>query len=455
MTHTDGKTIFLTISVSAKINFILRSDFPKFLKQEGFRVVILSPFWNEDFFIKEFGKDYILELLEGRRRYSLANILNNFRNQALLVHNPRLEKVQNINKHLHRRFSTPRVKFSTRLNDFILSVIPKRLRFSPEFWNKMERLLARSSLHNALFKKYRPAAVVVDSLESNVLVYCQKYKIPSVYVDMNIDALWARYPAPLRTTTRIAALSEDMKRDAMEVHGIQEERLLVVGSIRMDYLLRPYAYRPRDEFLKSIGADSKKRLLLFATIHPLVYPQHPDVIRLILDAIKSGKIKEPTQLMVSYLATDTTPYSKLFAGEENLILKPAKEKPHKDYIANLLRYTDVSIAIGSTMSLEAAAAGTPAIWIGFDGFAKYQNPEDSIKYSFEMDYLKRCLEGGGVRLAENPDNLIAAINEYLRDRDKDAEKRRALLEKTFYKPDGNASLRLARAVAELVRAPSQ
>lgn len=414
-------------------------------------MVILSQFWNKDFFIKEFGDKYVLEPLEKKGRYSLANILNNLRNRALHVQNQRLQKVQEINQHLHRRFVTSRVGFSMRLNDFILFFIPKRFRFSSEFWDRVERFFVRSSLHRSLFKKYRPAVVVVDSLsEANILVYCQKYKVPSIYIDVNIDALWARFSAPLRLTTKIAVLSEDMKRDAMEVHGISEERLLVVGSIRMDYLLRPYAYRPRDEFLKSIGADSEKRLLLFATIHPLVYPQHSDIIRIILDAIRSGKIQEPAQLMVSYLGDDTTPYPELFAGEENLILKPAKEKPHKDYIANILHHADVSIAIGSTMSLEAAAVGTPAIWIGFDGFKKYEKPEDSIKHSFKMDYLSRCLEGGGIRLAESAEGLIVTINEYLSDRNKDAEKRRALLEKIFYKPDGRAAERLVEEIIRLL-----
>lgn len=451
MNNADKKIAFLTITIAAKVNFILRSEFPKFLKKEGFRVVVLSPFWNEGDFIREFGNDYILEPLQKNRRYSFENIINNLRNKALRIKNQRLQRVTDINKHLHRRFITSHANLAARLNDLVLFFIPKRFRSSPAFWDKLERLFVHSFLYKTLFKKYRPAIVVLDSLsEANVLVYCQRYGVPSIYIDMNIDALWARFSAPLRPTTKIAVISEEMKCDAVEVHNIPEDRLLVIGSIRMDYLLKPYKYRLRDEFLKSIGADPTKRLLLFATIHSLVYPQHPDIIRIILDAIKSGRIKEPTQLMVSYLAADTAPYPELFAGEENLILKPAKEKPHKDYMANLLHHADVSIAIGSTMSLEAAAVGTPAIWIGFDGFTKYEKAEDSIRYSFEMDYLKRCLGGGGIRLASDPAQLIVAINEYLGDRNRDSENRRILLEETFYKPDGNASLRLARAVADLV-----
>lgn len=446
---SDKKVVFLTISIAAKINFILRSDFPKHLQEMGFKIVVLSPFWNSDFFVKEFGTLYELVPLHVRKPHSVADVINNLRNVALRVTHPRLQRTHTINDHIHRRFITSKVGFSIKLHKAIIACIPRRWRTSPAFWDSIENVFVRNAVHDGLFKKYNPSVVVLDSLEAEILVYCKKYGVPSIYIDMNIDALWARYSAPLRPTTKIAVLSEEMKRDAIEVHGIPAERLAVVGSIRMDYLLQPYNYNPRDEFLKSIGADPNKRLLLFATIHPLVYPQHPDIIRIILDAVKTGAIKEPLQVMLSYLAADTTPYPELFKGEENLILKPAKEKPHKDYIANLLHHADISLAIGSTMSLEAAAVGTPAIWVGFDGFKRYTDPKDSIKYSFEMDYLKRCLEGGGVRLAESPEDLIRAINEYLADRNKDADKRRQLLERTFYKPDGRASHRLAQEVAQL------
>ncbi len=448
------KTIFLVITVSAKINFVLRTDLLEALRAHGFFLVIISPFSGKSEFRKEFEHaNTALETFVPNSR--IANTITNIRKEALKINHPKLLEAQRLMRGFHRRRDTFRSLFSKKLTRLVVRLIPPKARVSMDFWDMVDALTIRNRANDLLFKKYKPSLVILDNVDPEFLVYCKKYSVPSLYIDINIDAFWNRFPERIRRTTKIAASGERMKKELLEIQGIEEQRIEVVGAIRYDYFFKNPAFRSRESICKKIGADVNKNLIIYAAYSDLDYPQNTDIIKIILDAIRVKKISAPCQLLVrlpsGYLARDLQALKMKFGEEADLLFQRAEDFNERDDFASMLYRASVVISIGSTMGVEACAVGTPAIWLGFDGYSNYENPADSIRATLTLDHLKVCIESGGIRVAESQEDLIHWIGEYIKNKSLDLEKRKALIETLYYKPDGHAAERIANAAVEIAK----
>ncbi|MDD5547619.1 MAG: asparagine synthase (glutamine-hydrolyzing) [Candidatus Pacebacteria bacterium] len=459
MSANDGaKTIFFVIATMARVNFILRTDIFKILKEKGYRLIVISPFYKEDWFIKEFGgPNVIFEKLVRRGR--LAKIWENFRNKVLLINNPRLERCKEIHS-CARKFYRKKGILSGLWREsknifysFILAIIPRKLRGSVVFWAKVGFYFLTKKDHRDLFKKYKPAVVVMASAGAEgenipFLVSCIKFNVLSFAVDNNIDVFQFRYFSRPRKVTKWALFSEIQKKEAMEMQLVPESELAVTGPARYDHYFKGFKPMPREEFFKKIGADPKKKLITFGAKTPMIYPHNGDIIDIIYEAISKNHFSKPAQLFIRFdPGHNPAQYKDL---SKKAIFERAEDFSHRDHIANLLYYSDVVISMGSTFCIEACMAGTPALWVGFDGYKKYPNIKDSYRYVYELDLFKRLLSSGGIPLVESPEMLVGQIEKYLKNRDLDKDKRQKLMDQEYFGLDGHAGERIADLIIDLV-----
>src|SRR3990167_3240904 len=114
------------------------------------------------------------------------------------------------------------------------------------------------------------------------------------------------------------------------------------------------------------------------------------------------------------------------------------------YLADLLYHSDVVISHISTLTIDAAVFNRPSIFIGFDIAPKPYY--ESLRRFHDMEYLKKMRETGGVRLAENLNQLVEYTRQYIDNPKLDEEGRKNIVNNYCWKLDGKSSRRLVDAI---------
>ena len=107
------------------------------------------------------------------------------------------------------------------------------------------------------------------------------------------------------------------------------------------------------------------------------------------------------------------------------------------------------INIASTVAIDCAVLGRPAVCISFD------SPEKNIPYWQSVhrlhdtfDHYEKLISTEGVWLVKSQDELVRAINSYMKDGSLKKNGRKKILE-LFVNPfDGNSGNRLANLLTE-------
>jgi len=444
------KTIFFVIATRPRVNFILRTDTYRLLKERGYRLVIFSPFSQDLDFQKEFGGvNVVFEPLCPLGK--IGNLLNNYRNEALLFRHPTLKLAKFIHKVITRRYQTAEnfwQKAKKILKQPFLWLV--WLCRSEKFWNSLEDIFISECCD--YFKKYQPSAVVLatagaEGQDVPFLIAARRFGVPAAAIDNNIDVFEFRYFSQPRKIAQWALFGEVHKQEAMAVQGLPADILSVTGPARYDHHFN-FQPIPREEFFRKIGADPSKKLITYGAKIPKMYPHNADVLEIILQGVDAGKFG-PAQLFVRFdPGHDPSQYGNLL---NKIIWEKADEQSHREHVANLLYHSDVVISIGSTFCCEAVLLDRPSLWVGFDGYKTYSDPKESYGYIYNLPMFQIIDAIGGIPLVKSPAELVGWISKYLKNPKLDSEKRAALVRQEYYKNDGQAGKRVADLIESLMQ----
>src|SRR4029450_2410330 len=137
------------------------------------------------------------------------------------------------------------------------------------------------------------------------------------------------------------------------------------------------------------GLDPAKRIITLGTVTPWLFPYNADVAEILARAIADGRFVAPTQLLIRLhpqVVSRGTQHSENLERFE--AIAAAYPHVHLDlpgvrseslmwdvsiddmaHLADLLRYSDVTLNAGSTLTIDSAIVDTPIVNIGFDGYA--------------------------------------------------------------------------------------
>ena len=90
------------------------------------------------------------------------------------------------------------------------------------------------------------------------------------------------------------------------------------------------------------------------------------------------------------------------------------------------------------------------MWIGFDGFKKYDDPNKSYRLKYDIPLFGRIIATGAIPLVESPDELISLTNTYVNNPAHDREGRRRLLKQEYDQLDGHAGERVAQVILDVI-----
>jgi hypothetical protein len=162
----------------------------------------------------------------------------------------------------------------------------------------------------------------------------------------------AGFPRPVKTL-----VFDDYARLHLEQHGhFPADSLIVTGSPRLDALVRTAAALPeldRAAALDAAGAGPPRPLLLFVA----KYTQAHDVLAPLADAIAT---RPDVQLAIKTHPAETAEaYRSVTQGRSNVRVLPATAP-----LAALLAVSRAVVTVNSTVALDAAVLGIPALVLG-------------------------------------------------------------------------------------------
>jgi hypothetical protein len=253
-----------------------------------------------------------------------------------------------------------------------------------------------------------------------------------------------------------------MRREAMALHGYDLDSIVVAGSPQFDPYFNGEPRSSRADFCRRVGLDPALKIITLTTMPAEAYPRHDIIVDHVLEAMRSGAIREPIDLLVRVHPRDDVRKYARYDGTPHLrIEKPfrATEARSADgmsvdvtaentrHLADTMCHSDVNLNVASTIAIEASIFDTPVISIAFDHDDAHARPflTSPLRY-YSYTHYQQIVRTGAVRIAHSPAEMIELLNRYLADPTLDAEGRRRVVEEQCEFTDGRSAERVARAI---------
>lgn len=330
-----------------------------------------------------------------------------------------------------------------------------RIKLMPE----IDNLVYKKRPYKGLFEKYKPDLVFIpDALgfqDIAVLREAKRQKIRTMGMPASWDHLPKKYE-PLKVD-KLMVWNEVLKKEATELQNYNDENIFITGVPQYDIFARPEFLKSRDEFFNKFNLDKNKKLIFLAG-GSIYAPDDGDVADMIVNFIKDDKLASECQFFIRPYPGVKYDYEKFkkFDSENFVYIDRIETEklygnaahawyPSVDsfiYFVNILYHSDIIISTYSSVSVEASAFLKPIININFDGY-KNRPFNQSVKRFKHLSHYKHVLETEGVRQTENRDDLLEALDEFLKNPDANKENVIKLRNKMCWKIDSRASERIA------------
>ena len=337
------------------------------------------------------------------------------------------------------------------------------------FLRKIIRFFLRIPFSTNTFKplveKYNPDLVFLpttyDINDIRLLKYCKAHSIRTVGMVKSWDNLLGKDALIVRPDFLIVH-SETLKRQAITLTGYPEKDIFISGIPQFDVYADKTFISSKEAFLVEMGLDSHKKIILYACMGGWINLHEREMIETLADIIANGKLQEPAQLLVrlhpAYLSDD----EELKKIPGIILDRPGNgnfdrnawradfEFSVKDTrrLANTLKWSDVVIHSGSTISIDAAAFDLPIINPGYDAKTSNEKYERSARRLLKKDHYKQIVNTGGVTVVEDDQQLISALDRYLQNRTLEHQGRTRIITEHVYKLDGKAGERIGNFIID-------
>ena len=324
---------------------------------------------------------------------------------------------------------------------------------------KVNLLVYRRRPYKHLFERYHPDVVFVSNILGEqglwVLREAKRQHVPTVGMSESWDHFQKRYE-PIKPD-KLLVWHTTSGKEAIELQDYKKEQVTVVGAPQYDLFAQKRFLLDREEFFKRCGLDSNKRLITFFS-STRYSPDDGDVVAILLDYIKQGKLVAPTQLFIRPYPGVTIDHQKFdkFQGEKGVYIDWWEIKkiwgtashgwyPPADafiWMTNIFYHSDIIINTYSSAAVEASGVLKPIININFDGYKKRSYQESVKRFKDHLSHYWHIQETGGVRQAESAEDLLRLINEFFVHPDANRDNIAKLRDKMCGVIDGKASERI-------------
>lgn len=223
--------------------------------------------------------------------------------------------------------------------------------------------------------------------------------------------------------------SDLMKSELVHFYkSIKAKNVHVVGTPQFEpYVLERYQ-STKEEFAQNFNIDLTKKTVFFSCGDVSTSPNDPTYIEAIAKGIVENKFCENINLLVRTSPAEEPARFKSLADKYPFIMwnypdwfqarsnhqeNWSQRIPSVNDVKNLralLEYTDISVNMLSTMSLDNMLFRKPVI---NSVFGNGENGLNNDQRFFNYAHIKKVIDGNALWIAKNENELIEAINGYL------------------------------------------
>ena len=330
---------------------------------------------------------------------------------------------------------------------------------------RLDGFLVGDSGLATLFETYRPDIVVLanlfDDAEVGLLRDARCRGVGTVGFINTWDKPTARCSLRLLPDW-LLVYNEIIRDEAERLADMPRGRIRVVGVPQYD--IYASAPAPRDAFMRSIGCDPRKRLVLFAPMGSAFSRYDWHAIDLLHDIFeREGRIPD-VQLFVRFQPNDFVDVEELrrrpwlrydlpglrFGSERGGDWDMTEEDAER--LRDTLAHAGVVVSYASSIGIDSALMGTPVININFEigeGTTRREPGLRSPTFYYGTEHYQKALASGGIRLVGSTEEFVEWTRRYLENPALDRDGRERLVREQCVFTDGKSGARIARTIREL------
>ena len=249
--------------------------------------------------------------------------------------------------------------------------------------------------------------------------------------------------------------NEVNKQEAVELMGFPEDKIHITGACQFDQYFNQDYIKTKTQFCDELKLNPNRPIITLASIGSL-WPGYDEnyMVDQLIDLIHTNQIPDNPQLVIRLHPVSKyecfAPYLKYdFVRISNIpnqipVLGWTMKKEEVGFVGNLLRYSDVVISPGSTITIETAIFNTPTL---FPTYHTYQPEFGKQCYDIVLAmHHKRLRELKLSNFIEQPEDLLPAIIKSLTDKMWFSEERKKLFNDYIVFNDGKSTERLIEKI---------
>jgi hypothetical protein len=314
----------------------------------------------------------------------------------------------------------------------------------------------------AAFDRVSPAAVVVASpghywLDHFVLDEASRRGIPSVCIMLSWDNLYSRGPM-CRRPDRLMVWSDEMRRQAVEVHQFPGDRVGVVGPLQFRFYADPVTTAEAGAMRRRVGLAPEEPYLAYVCGARTASYDVEDVIAM-LDQVERGPYRGLRVVVRPHPQGERESYAAL--PPRGVLLDHSPDLTHADtrpealdttairHMASLLHEARFVVSSwGTTALLEACIFDTPSVQLRWMDAIPHASPREvGLVRDFQRYIHMRAFDATGARpYCDHPDELNATLAELETRRMEYSARRAEAVRRLTCLPLGEVVERVCRAL---------
>lgn len=237
----------------------------------------------------------------------------------------------------------------------------------------------------------------------------------------------------------------------------EKSKIYITGAPQFDFYHNPSLLIDKKNWFSRIGiTDLSTKIILYAGGPAALFPNEPQYVRVLSQAIQEGKIKCNVKILFRCHPVDKIERWKTALKDcTNIIFESSWSGTNVLWNANItdddiknlcstLAYTDVHINLCSTMTVDGSAFGKPQIAPYYDDVDKKN--ENLLRNYYKQEHFLPVIKTGGLALANSKEELIELVNEALQTPEKFNSRSNRIVEEIITYNDGFSTTRVAEVI---------
>jgi hypothetical protein len=269
--------------------------------------------------------------------------------------------------------------------------VRRRWRLVSRFLALCEDLIPPDPGFEAFVREQQPDLILVtplvtfESYQTDYVKIAHRLGIPIAFLPFSWDNLTNKGLMRI-LPDRVLVWNDTQAREAIELHGVPPDRVVVTGAARFDDFFERRPATTRDEFLAGYGLEPNRPMVLYLGSSQLTGPNEMELIQRWVESLRASDdevlrgcnilIRPHPALMESWVDVDMSAHGRVG------ISRQASRKADQ-HLFDSLSHAHAAVGLNTSAMLEAGIVGRPVHTLLIPGFDEGQRGTMHFQYLVE------------------------------------------------------------------------